>query len=108
MFQRNTYDQRVNYQRYNKHGNNQHEDKLPVHGKNLKTARRNSLINQTENTERCTAYDPAHNLGCSVRKILHYFLGTVSGSLEGKSEDDGPEQDSDITCIEHSRQRVIN
>ena len=39
VFQRNTDDQRVNYQRYNKHGNNQHKDKLPVHGKNLKTAR---------------------------------------------------------------------
>ena len=39
MFQRNTYDQRINYQRYNEHGNDQHEDKLPVHGKNLKTAR---------------------------------------------------------------------
>ena len=104
----NSHDQGIDHQRDQKHGSHQNQNQLPVRGKDLQTACRNRVKDQTENAERRTADDPAHDGGDAVGKIRKDRSRLLSGFFQCQAEDHGPEENADVVAVDQGIHRVCN
>ena len=108
MSECDTDDQRIDHKGDDQHGGYQHQDQFTIGGKDFQTACRNGVENKTQDTKRRAADYPADNLGCTLCQIFHILLDSGAGLLERDSEDNRPEQDTDVVCIYQCMHRIGN
>ena len=93
------YQDRVCHKVDKQHGANQNCQQLSVFGEDGKTIGRHGIEHQTKDTERSKADHPCNYLGQRFGYIVQHILAGLACCTHTDTDQNSPEQNTDVVCI---------